>query len=503
MSVTTSQILASDEVENEEEIASRDQQHWETVKKRSVKGALSYGIRTFLLQGIALAANLALAAFLSPSEFGVYFLVSAAVSFFTFLSDIGLAASLIQKEAEPTTSELRTTFTVQTGLSFAIMIIILALTPLWRQWYGFGGTELALLYALGGSFFLATLKTISSVLLERELHFDKLVIPAIVENIVFYGVAVFFAWQGWGVSAYTWAVLARGMSGAAIMWLLRPWALGLAWDSRALKNLLKVGLKFQLNDLLARIKDDLFIVVLGSWLPAAQLGLVSWSKRWSLFPFQLTVQPVMAITFPTYARLQNDKDRLGKAIDTSLFFISLITFPLLTGLALFAKPLLELLPVYHKWLPALPLLYFFLINIGWSALSTPLTNTLNAIGEITSTLRLMILWTILTWLLTPLFVWWLGALGVAVASAVISCTSLLTFYLVRKHVPIHLIRSVGPSIIATLVLALVGILTRISLPTTWANIAIGISLASLSWIFAWLAMNQRLRSELNLLGIKI
>jgi hypothetical protein len=74
--------------------------------------------------------------------------------------------------------------------------------------------------------------------------------------------------------------------------------------------MLGFGAKFQLNDFLARIKDQLYFLVLGQVLPLNQFGFIQWAKNWSMYPYNLTVQNVMAITFPTFSRLQKRKDLL-------------------------------------------------------------------------------------------------------------------------------------------------------------------------------------------------
>ena len=58
-----------------------------------------------------------------------------------------------------------------------------------------------------------------------------------------------------------------------------------------------------------------------------------------MYPYNLTVQNVMAITFPTFSRLQKRPALLKKAIEKSIFFISLSIFPILVGMSVFIQPL--------------------------------------------------------------------------------------------------------------------------------------------------------------------
>ncbi len=429
------------------------------LKRRSVSGVVGYMIRTGFLQVVAIIATGLLSAYLSPSDFGIYFAVVSIMGLFTFMSDVGLAARLVQQPHEPTKKELRTAFTVQLGLSLGIFTLTLAATPLWKRVSHLDEQGLALLYSLAFSFVLSSLKTMPSVLLERQLKFNRLMIPQIIETLLFYSIAVWMARAGFGVKSYSVAILARSLVGVMCMYALQSWPIGLALDKASFKAMFSFGLKFQLNDFLARIKDDLFIVFLAWWLPSAQMGYIGWAKRWSMFPYQFSVQNVIAVTFPTYSRLQDDQKRLAKAVEKSIFFIAIVIFPILAGMSIVAPILLRSIPQYTKWLPAIPALIWFCLNIAFSAITTPLTNTLNAIGKIDTTLKLMLFWTALTWTLTPILVMRFGFTGVAVASGVIGSTSLWALSIIKKIIPIRFWRNVWLPLIATIIMALALLLT--------------------------------------------
>ena len=143
---------------------------------------------------------------------------------------------------------------------------------------------------------------------------------------------------------------------------------------------------------------------------------------------------VTKVAFPAYARVQHDPQVLKKGIEKTLYYLSLISFPIFTGMAVFALPLVNLIPRYQKWLPALLPLYLYLINAAWASLSTPLTNALNAIGKIEITFKLMVMWTILTWTLMPLLALKFGFLGVAISASAISFSSIVVLVVIRRLV---------------------------------------------------------------------
>jgi O-antigen/teichoic acid export membrane protein len=239
----------------------------EQIKRKSVKGVLSFFMRTLLLQGIGLFSAFALSAFLSPEDFAVFGIVTQIISLLVFFSDIGLAASLIQKKTEPTADDYKTAFTIQMLLAWIIFLIVLLVIKLGFLNLKIGHDGILVLLALAISFPLATFKTIPSIILERKLDFNKLVLPQIFEQFVFHAILIVLAWRGYGVAAYFYAIICRSLIGLLVIQILEPWRPRLKINAASLKGLLNFGVKFQLNDFLARIKDQLYFLTLGAFLP--------------------------------------------------------------------------------------------------------------------------------------------------------------------------------------------------------------------------------------------
>ncbi len=469
----------------------------DAIKRKSVHGAASYFSRTLFLNFIGIVATGVLNALLSPADFGIYGFVVQIVGILTFFSDVGLAAALIQKKTDPTDADYKSSFTVQQILSWGIFFVCLGLTWIPQIANKIGADGSWVLLALAFSFPLSSLKTVPSIILERKLEFNKLVIPQIFEQLVFYAVVVFCAWQKMGVLSYAYAIMARSIIGVIVIYSIQRWNMGLQLSKDSLKMLFSFGVKFQLNDFLARIKDQLFYVVIGYSLPAAQFGYVTWAKTWSMYPYNLTVQNVMALLFPTFSRLQGEPKLLSRAIEKSLFFISLLIFPMIIGMAIFMYPLIDLIPHYAKWQPALVSFVLFSLSIGWSAISTPLTNTLNAVGQINKSLKLMIMWTILTWVVTPLCMRWFGFTGVAIASFLISFTSFIPILYVKKIVQFSVWDQVWRQLVASLVLGVVAITIFRMTQLSWTIYFTAAASAAISYfVVLFLLGKEKLRQEI-------
>lgn len=423
------------------------------IKRRSVSGVLALISRTFVIQIISFVATLALTIFLDPNIYGIFYLVSSVVNFLAYFSDVGLAAALIQKKEAVTKEDLATTFSIQQILVLSLLTILFIASPFIRSQYGIDQTGMYLLYAMGISLFLSSLKTIPSIMLEREIKFNKLILPQILETLAFNFVAVFFAWKGFGVMSFTFAVLARGIVGLVTMYLVYPWKPVLGIYRQSLKSLLRFGLPYQMNTFLAVLKDDGMTIILTKIIGTTGLGYIGWASRWAGLPLRIVMDNLTKVSFPTFARLQHDKERLARAVEVSLKYMCLAAFPILVGMGFFALPLVHLIPKYTKWLPALIPLYIYLYNSAWASISTSLTNLLNATGHIKQTFKLMLMWTGLTWLTMPFLSLKFGYLGVSYAVAIIATSSFVTILLARKHVHFNLLNILKTPLAATLLMS--------------------------------------------------
>ena len=188
---------------------------------------------------------------------------------------------------------------------------------------------------------------------------------------------------------------------------------------------------------------------------------------------------VIKVTFPAYSRLQNEPAELSRIANRSIFFICLLVFPSLLGLILIAPTLTEVIPKYEKWQPALFALYIISINTIFAAVTTPLTNLLNAIGKIKITFRLMIMWTVLTWILIPILSMQFGLNGAATGYAIVGLSSLIAIYISSKFIKVNFWDSCAKPAIATIIMGLSIYAGQYYLPSSTSSIFIFILLGVL------------------------
>lgn len=422
------------------------------INKKIKRGILTLTFRRLVIYAIRFVAiNLVLARFLDPSIIGIFNIANSILAFFGFFSDIGLAAAIIQKK-DLAKEDLKTTFTIQILLALIVATTIWFLAPFLANLNHLDLSGMWLIRVLGVGFLLTNLKVLPSVLLERELRFEPLVMVEVLETIVFTSILIFLSFQGWGVNGFSVASLSQSIIGAIAIYLISPWkvTIGINWTS--LKSLFKFGIPFQANSLIALLKDRLVPLIIFPIIGSTGVGYVSWAQGFAFMPLEV-MNIMIRVTFPAFARIQNDKEAIKSILEKSIFLTTLFLFPMLFGL-LFLAPFLIEYGVSNKWRPALPLIYLFSFSTFWAAFSTTFTNVFNAVGKIGITLKLMVMWTILTWILSPLLSFRYGYIGVGIASAIISFTSIIPVLIIKKQFNIEILKSVKEPFVASVLMGL-------------------------------------------------
>jgi O-antigen/teichoic acid export membrane protein len=423
---------------------------------------------------LGLIANIILTIFGGVGLFGIYSLTQAALAIFNYFSDIGLAGALIQKK-EVKLQDLRVVFTIQMTLVTILVFFGFIAGNQVVAFYRLDERVITLYHALLVGFFLSSLKTIPSVLLERSLQFQKIVRVTIIENTLFYAVVSCGILAGLDLYAFVIAVVARAFVGTSVMYHLSKWQVGLAYDRKIFTELLTFGLPYQSSTFLALFKDELIILFLGRVLGVDALGLVMWAKKWADAPIRIIMDNVSKVLFPLFSRVQDEKEKLRLVVEESLKFQTLVLAPLYVFAILLMPKLIYVVPRYAKWAPAVDLFQILAASAFLATFSTPFMNLFNSLKKTHIPLVFMAFWTLGTWLLVPYLTIHYGNYGFPITQIFLSSTCVLVIAIARRMVHFRLRQAVGASLWAALISGCIVLPFSFSTPDTLVSI-VGISL---------------------------
>lgn len=162
-----------------------------------------------------------------------------------------------------------------------------------------------------------------------------------------------------------------------------------------------------------------------------------------------------------------------------------------------APSLVEIIPKYNKWSPALFAISILSITSALAAITTPLTNTLNAIGKITVTSKLMVMWTVLTWIFVPILASVYGVNGAALGFTLVGLSSFVALYLVSRYVQINYIKSVGKPFLAAIVMGSAVFIIRTLFPISLQQVILMIATGLVSYTLVILSLEPTLVQKIK------
>lgn len=474
-----------------------------TIGIRAVKGITALISRSFFLNIISYIASLAIFTYLSPGELGIYTVIIAIQRVISFFTDFGLGAALIQKKSELKKEDTVTYFTIQIFITIFAFLTVFLSRGFISSYFKLDEVAVWLLVVLVFTIFLSSFKVIPSIQLERQIKFHRLVIPQIIESLVFNLLIIVLLVSGQGLSSYIWAFLVSSIISIPIFYYVSPWKINFAIDKESLKHL-KYGIQFQVKNILATIKDDFLTIFLAKIITFNEIGYVGFGQRNAFFAYRFIVDNVTKVTFSAYSRMQDNATLLKNAIEKSLFYVSLVMFPLIFGIIIFMPFIIEHFPRWHgKWEAGLISLIFFSLNALVSSVSGILINVLDATGRVKTTLKLMVLWTVLIWILTPLLIYFIGYNGVSVASFLVTLTIFITIRLVKKVIEFDLLRSVYKPFLATVAMSLFAFLGTKFFVSDLATLMVIIFLSGLIYLInIYILAKEELHKNLKMVFVK-
>jgi PST family polysaccharide transporter len=453
-----------------------------TLRGRARLGVVLLAGRTVLQQLTILVGNVYLARLLGPREFGAFWIIQFALTFFTLFGDAGLGAALIQKKEAATQEELSSVFWFQVGIGITVALIVSAAAP-WvvTFWADLPEGAPSMLRALSLELLLTSLRVIPVILLERELLFGRLATLDLVLTFAFYGSAVGLAHLGYGPFALVAAALVQGAAGIVAAYSFRPWLPSLQCNTTILRPVIKFGAVFQAKHVIGFINGAVMPLYAGRALGSFSLGIVTWSQNTAFFPLRI-VDILGRVNFPLLSRLQHDRRAFAQSFERTIQVCATITL-LFVALVLGLGPAVVEVIYGDKWVPALPTFYVFAVAISVGFLVPIINGALDAIGQPRIMMRLGMYWAGINWAaVTTVMHFRSDPLAFSIAYCVhILFGNLAAVFAVKKVLPdAHVwprIRAAGASAVVTAVVGRTLLLPLSRGPVTLSLAILGITAA--------------------------
>ena len=329
-----------------------------SLRKLATTGFVWTFAEQFGNQLIGFIISVILARLLLPEQFGLIGMIAVFVAIGNALLHAGLTKSLIRGE-NLTATDYSTVFYFNISASLVIYICIYLLAPVIADFYGQSLLEdIVRLYCI--TFIISGFSAVQLARLTKKMNFKTQTLIAIPSAIIGGIVGIILALLDFGVWSLVWSSISSAIVSTIQLWIYSDWRPTFDFNFDKLKFHFSYGYKLTLSELLDRIFKNIFLIAIGKYFSAAQVGLYVRAETMNQLPVKNISNALDKVTFPLFVNIQNDNKRLKRVYEKILKMVVFVVTPVLITLAILAEPLFRFL-FTEKWLPAVP--YFQILCI--------------------------------------------------------------------------------------------------------------------------------------------
>lgn len=365
-------------------------------------------------QGLKFGFLVALARLLGPGVFGIFGMLIVFTGFAQVLADGGLNEALVQNQ-QTTDRHYSTVFWLQLAIGASLSLIFFFGSSLIADFYS--TPILGSLTRLASCIFLIQAAgNVHSAICLKQFQFRKLTIINVMATFVSGLIAVNLALRDYGVWALAWQSVAFAGTTTGLLWIQCKWRPRLFIDREAAARLGRYGIYLLGHGTFNYWLRNLDNLLIGKFLGGRQLGIYAQAYQLMTLPNHNIGGVIGQVMFPALAQIQNDLPRFKDAYFRATCMIAIISFPLMTGMAVLSEPLVLAL-FGDKWTEAIPIIRVFSFIGLFQSIVFPVHWIFGTLGKTKEEFQLTIF-------VTPIFIVAIviglqyGIFGVACAYAV-------------------------------------------------------------------------------------
>lgn len=351
---------------------------------RVVRGSLYVAAASYATIIIGFTGSVIMARLLSPQDFGTLAVAVFLFGLMNVRTKVGHGQAFA-RDPEFSGRGFGTVYVLDLGTAALSLVVALAIAPLLGV-FGYTGDVSRVVLALAVIGMLDATGATAGLVLDKSLMFGRTTIAATFSLILSYIPALILALNGFGV----WSLVAQlaaqtVISVVANWWLARRaapelWRVPWTFDRVLGKKFVRFGLVWGGAAIAGFLNTQFDNFLVGTFVGLAALGFYDRAYRFASWPNLLVTSIISRASFFTYAKLQDDRARLSKTLDMTLWIITTLALPLALVVLVTAPDLVRIL-LGDRWLPAVPFLRILVIYSVIRPLLEDVGGLLVALGQ--------------------------------------------------------------------------------------------------------------------------
>lgn len=334
-----------------------------------------------------------MARILTPADYGLVGMLAIFIAVSQSLIDSGFSQALIRKQ-DRSEIDNSTVFYFNIGVGIVLYILLFFTAPLIAKFYN-EPQLIPITRIVGLSLVFNSFAVVQRALLTINLDFKTQAKASFVGAILSGTMGISMAYTGFGVWAIVWQQISNLAIVTLLLWFLSHWKPIWGYSWKSFRELFGFGSKLLASGLLDTIFKNLYLIVIGKFFKASDLGYYTRAHQFTDFASSNITGIFQRVTYPVLCTIQNDDIRLTDVYRRLLKTSAFVIFPLMMGLAAVAKPMIVSF-LTEKWLFSATLIQILCFSQMWYPVHAINLNLLQVKGRSDLFLKLEIIKKIIT-----------------------------------------------------------------------------------------------------------
>ncbi|MGH2953243.1 MAG: oligosaccharide flippase family protein [Solirubrobacterales bacterium] len=425
-----------------------------TLREHTAWGGIVNSLFQVGLAFFGLLQRVAVAAFLTTSEYGLWGLLIATLITLSWLKQVGISDKYVQQDEGDQELAFQKAFTLELAYTGVFLVLALAAMPLYALLYG--RPEILVPGMVLCAAFLTTALHTPIWIAYRQMRFVRQRTLEAIDPVIAGVVTIALAAAGLGYWSLIIGVLVGSVCGAIAAIVTCPYPIRLRYDRGTLREYFSFSWPLLLAGASSLVIVQGAVVVGNFTVGLAGLGALALATNFAMFADRVDML-IRRTIYPAVAAVKDRTDLLFETFTKSNRLALMWAMPFGVALALFAPDLVTHV-LGERWREAETLLQAFGLILAFRQVAFNWTVFFNAVGQTRPMAINGAVAVVIFALVTAPLMLWIGLdgyiIGMSVAVAV--DIGLRGYFLSRLfrgfHVGRHLVRAVAPSVPATVLI---------------------------------------------------
>jgi len=307
-------------------------------------------VDSFSNQGMNFIVSIIIARVVAPREFGLIGMTLFFIAISQSFIESGFSSALIRKN-NATQSDYSTVFYFNLAMGLLFYALLFFSAGLIGEFFKEPMLK-PIIRILGLNLIIRSLTIIQSATLVKRVDFKLqakiTVIAAILSGIV----GITLAYSGYGVWSLVLRALTMSFFISLLLWSWNRWRPSWLFSLASFRELFGFGSKILLSGLIDTVYRNIYLVVIGKFFSATDLGYFTRAQAFKDLPSQQITNVVSRVTYPVLSEIRDNPVQLKGAFKRSLTSTTFLSFIVLAGVAAVAEPMIITF-IGEPWRPAI------------------------------------------------------------------------------------------------------------------------------------------------------